>query len=155
MPIGDFRNSTFLITPLVLVLWIGTLFGAQVAQTEPIRLHPKNPHYFLLQGKAVALVTSGEHYGAVFNADFDDHKYLEALAAGGMNYTRVFGGSYVEAPAKSFGILRNDLAPARGRSPARARPGGSGHQGRAPGPRCPRSSASPRWLWRRERPTGP
>ena len=32
-----------------------------------------------------------------------------------MNYTRLFGGSYVEVPGKSFGILRNDLAPARGR----------------------------------------
>ncbi len=115
MRVRSFRNFSALITPLVLILWIGTWAGAQVAQTEPIRLHPKNPHYFLFQGKAVALVTSGEHYGAVFNADFDYHKYLEALAAGGMNYTRVFGGSYVEAPAKSFGILRNDLAPARGR----------------------------------------
>jgi hypothetical protein len=28
-----------------------------------------------------------------------------------MNYTRLFGGSYVEAPGKSFGIRRNDLAP--------------------------------------------
>src|SRR5262249_24085198 len=33
----------------------------------------------------------------------------------GMNYTRLFGGSYVEVPAKSFGILRNDLAPQPGR----------------------------------------
>ena len=88
---------------------------AQVRQTTPIELHPQNPHYFLFQGKAVALISSGEHYGAVLNADFDYHRYLEALAAGGLNYTRLFGGSYVEAPGKSFGILRNDLAPALGR----------------------------------------
>src|ERR1039457_7627772 len=43
------------------------------APAEPIRLHPKNPHYFLYRGKAVALITSGEHYGAVMNADFDYH----------------------------------------------------------------------------------
>jgi hypothetical protein len=85
------------------------------ANAAPIRLHPKNPHYFLFHGKAVALIGSGEHYGAVLNADFDYHRYLETIAAAGLNYTRLFGGSYVELPAKSFGILRNDLAPAPGR----------------------------------------
>ena len=59
----------------------------------------------------MALVGSGEHYGAVLNGDFDYRKYLDTLSTEGMNYTRLFGGSYVEVPAKSFGILRNDLAP--------------------------------------------
>jgi hypothetical protein len=81
----------------------------------PIRLHPENPHYFLFQGRAAALIGSGEHYGAVLNADFDYHRYLSTIEAAGMNYTRLFGGSYVEVPGKSFGILRNDLAPAAGR----------------------------------------
>jgi hypothetical protein len=85
------------------------------APAEPIRLHPRNPHYFLYRGKAVALVTSGEHYGAVINADFDYHRYLAALSAAGMNYTRLFPGSYREVPAQSFGIKRNTLAPAPGR----------------------------------------
>jgi hypothetical protein len=82
---------------------------------EPIRLHPKNPHYFLFEGKAVALVTSGEHYGAVLNGDVDYRRYLATLAAEGMNYTRLFGGSYLEMPGKSFGIRRNELAPGPGR----------------------------------------
>lgn len=84
------------------------------AQTAdpPIALHPQNPHYFLYKNQATALIGSGEHYGAVLNGDFDYRKYLETLSAEGMNYTRLFGGSYVEVPAKSFGILRNDLAPA-------------------------------------------
>lgn len=85
------------------------------ANTQPIRLHPANPHYFLFRGKAVALITSGEHYGAVINADFDYHRYLATLEADGLNYTRLFTGSYVEVPAKSFGILHNDLAPEPGR----------------------------------------
>jgi hypothetical protein len=85
------------------------------ASIRPIQLHPENPHYFLFRGKAVALISSGEHYGAVLNADFNYHRYLATLKAEGMNYTRLFGGSYVEVPAKSFGILRNDLAPAQGR----------------------------------------
>jgi len=91
-----------------------TAFAQQKSEL-PIQLHPQNPHYFLYQGKAVALVTSGEHYGAVINGDFDYHKYLAAMQAGEMNMTRMFGGSYVEEPAKSFGIQRNPLAPAVGK----------------------------------------
>lgn len=85
------------------------------AAAEPIRLHPKNPHYFEFRGKAVALITSAEHYGAVLNGAFDYRKYLDALAADGLNYTRIFGGSYVEVPGKSFGIKRNTLAPEAGK----------------------------------------
>jgi hypothetical protein len=85
------------------------------AKAASLQLHPKNPHYFLFAGKAAVLIASGEHYGAVMNADFDYRRYLATLQADGMNYTRLFGGSYLEVPAKSFGILRNDLAPGAGR----------------------------------------
>ena len=102
---------------LFIVVMISGLAGAQEARRveQVIRVHPGNAHYFLWRGKAVALITSGEHYGAVLNGDFNYHKYLETLEREGMNYTRLFGGSYVEVPGKSFGILRNDLAPAAGR----------------------------------------
>jgi hypothetical protein len=83
--------------------------------SRPIGLHPKNPHYFLFREKTVALITSGEHYGSVLNADIDFRRYLNTLKNEGLNYTRIFGGSYVEVPGKSFGILRNDLAPNPGR----------------------------------------
>ena len=108
-----FRGSAWAIWVLCALAFDVGALGAQ--QAAPIRLHPENPHYFLLHGKATALVGSGEHYGAVFNAEFDYHKYLSTIEAEGMNYTRLFGGSYVEVPGKSFGILRNDLAPAAGR----------------------------------------
>jgi len=102
--------------PFLLVLLSVCPAGAQAGgKQEPIRLHPQNPHYFLFQGKAVALIASAAHYGSVINGDFDYHKYLAALAADGMNYARVFAGSYVEEPGKSFGIERNNLAPAPGR----------------------------------------
>jgi len=81
---------------------------------EPIRVHPKNPRYFEWRGKPLLLISSGEHYGAVLNRDFDGRRYLDALQRDGMNYTRVFTGAYVE-PAGAFGITRNNLAPARGR----------------------------------------
>jgi hypothetical protein len=96
---------------LALALGAGT---ASAQEEAPIRLHPRNPRYFEWRGKAVALVTSAEHYGAVLNLDFDGRRYLETLQRDGMNYTRVFSGSYVEPPG-AFGIEKNTLAPAPGR----------------------------------------
>ena len=92
------------------------LFGllSVVHAAEPIRLHPDNPRLFQWRGKTVALITSAEHYGAVINQAFDWRRYLETLHRDGMNYTRVFAGSYVEPPG-AFGIQRNTLAPAPGR----------------------------------------
>src|SRR6266481_8876523 len=81
---------------------------------EPLALHPKNPHYFLFRGKPAILVTSGEHYGAVLNLDFDYRKYLATLAGDGLNLTRTFTGAYVE-PVGAFKIARNTLAPSTGR----------------------------------------
>lgn len=85
------------------------------AAAEPLRLHPDNPHYFLWRGKPTVLVTSGEHYGAVLNLDFDYGKYLDTLAADKLNLTRTWsGGPYIEQPG-NFNIARNTLAPLPGR----------------------------------------
>ena len=81
-----------------------------VAAAQPIRLHPANGHYFLYRGRPTILVTSGEHYGAVLNPDFDQRTYLGTLARDGLNYTRIFTGSYFE-PQGAFGIGKNTLAP--------------------------------------------
>lgn len=94
---------------VVALLAVGTRSGA-----APLRLHPKDPHYFLFRGKPTVLIGSGEHYGAVLNLDFDYLKYLDALERDGMNHTRTFVGSYVE-PEGAFRIVRNTLAPAPGR----------------------------------------
>ncbi len=81
----------------------------------PIQLHPENPHYFLYRGKTLVLITSAEHYGAVLNLDFDYKKYLNTLAEDGMNYTRIFTGTYFEISGESFSIQKNTLAPEPGR----------------------------------------
>ena len=86
----------------------------QVGNSLPIALHPDNPHYFQWRGRPTILITSAEHYGAVLNLEFDYRKYLDTLAADGMNYTRVFSGAYVE-PEGAFKIARNTLAPRPGR----------------------------------------
>ena len=92
----------------LLILFFGISCFAQ-----PFSLHPENPHYFYYKGNPTVLITSAEHYGAVLNADFDFEKYLNTMHEEGMNYTRIFTGSYVEIPG-SFGIENNTLAPAVG-----------------------------------------
>jgi hypothetical protein len=81
---------------------------AAVAEAAPIQLHPDNPHYFLFNEQPAVLITSGEHYGAVMNLDFDYVAYLNALQAKGMNLTRIFTGSFVADSSPT-------LAPASGR----------------------------------------
>jgi hypothetical protein len=91
---------------LLLVL----LASPALAADPPLALHPDNPHYFLFRGKPAVLVTSGEHYGAVLNLDFDFVPYLDELKARGFNLTRLFSGTYREVPS-SFKIASNTLAP--------------------------------------------
>jgi hypothetical protein len=93
---------------------LGLCLGSQLHAAEPLALHPDNPHYFLWRGKPTVLVTSGEHYGALLNLDFDYAAYFEELASDGLNHTRVFAGTYREIPS-SFGITDNTLAPKPGR----------------------------------------
>jgi hypothetical protein len=85
------------------------------AKGQTLQLLPENPHYFLWRGKPTVLITSGEHYGAVLNRDFNYKKYLDALADDKLNLTRTFaGGTYFE-PRGAFNIAQNTLAPRAGR----------------------------------------
>ncbi|MEP7110813.1 MAG: cellulase family glycosylhydrolase [Ferruginibacter sp.] len=106
--------------PLVLMMFLvqslmpGLLPVSLVAQARPIALNPLNPHYFIYKEKPAILVTSGEHYGAVINKDFDYITYLDELKSKRLNLTRTFTGAYVE-PLGAFKIDKNSLAPAPGR----------------------------------------
>jgi len=91
-------------------LILSALLFATSLSAQPLSLHPENPHYFQYSGKPTIIITSGEHYGAVLNLDFDYKKYLQTLAKDRLNNTRVFAGSYVE-PQGAFNIERNTLAP--------------------------------------------
>src|SRR3954467_5825126 len=103
------RTSRTLAPSVVLVLGF-----AATAAAGPIAPHPENSRYFLFEGKPTFLITSGEHYGAVLNLDFDFVPYLDELHARGFNLTRTFSGTYREVPG-SFKIRHNTLAPAPGR----------------------------------------
>ena len=100
----------FIIQFLLACLFPEVLF----AQAQPIALHPVNPHYFIYKDKPTILVTSGEHYGAVINLDFDYITYLDELQSKRLNLTRTFTGAYVE-PSGAFNIDKNSLAPVSGR----------------------------------------
>jgi len=106
-----FGNTRGVKQLFILAFVLATSLG-QAAQ--PLSLHPVNEHYFLFRGKPTVIVTSGEHYGAVLNLDFDYKKYLEALAKDRLNNTRTWAGAYCEPPAR-FSIASNTLAPLPGR----------------------------------------
>jgi hypothetical protein len=102
-----------LVFPFLLYVGLAGCRPASGAE-KPLALHPDNSHYFLFRGKPAVLLTSGEHYGAVLNRDFDYVPYLNELQARKFNLTRTFSGSYREVPG-SFHIVENTLAPAPGR----------------------------------------
>lgn len=78
---------------------------------RPISLHPENPHYLLFRDRPTVLITSGEHYGAVLNLDFDYIAYLDELQRHDLNLTRTFSGMYCEGWGEGW----NTLNPAPGR----------------------------------------
>jgi len=98
--------------PAVFLLVLAAGAGAARA-AAPIALHPENPHYFLWRGQPTVLLTSGEHYGALLNRDYDFRTYFDTLAKDGLNSTRTFSGAYCEPPG-AFNIARNTLAPQAG-----------------------------------------
>ena len=95
---------------VTLVIPLIPLWSRAAEQRRPISLHPDNPRYFLFRDKPTVLITSGEHYGALLNADFDYARYFDALRADNLNLTRTFSGVYREVPG-SFNIRANTLAP--------------------------------------------
>jgi hypothetical protein len=81
------------------------------AAAQTLSLLPENPRYLAWRGRPLVIVGSGEHYGAVLNADFDFRTYLATLGKDGLNHTRLFtGATYVE-PKGAFNIAKNTLAP--------------------------------------------
>jgi hypothetical protein len=71
--------------------------GTPAASSSVIKVHPANSRYYLFRNRPTILITSAEHYGAVMNMDFDYVSYLNALAAYGLNYTRIWPGGCIEA----------------------------------------------------------
>ncbi len=99
--------------PSVLLILYALAAMPAFAAAQPIAVSSMNPHYFALNGKPVVLVTSDHHYGAVIDRDFDYARFLDTLAASGMNLTRIYPGGMFEAPDKYR--AGNPLGPLPGR----------------------------------------
>jgi hypothetical protein len=104
------RNHRLLIVAACASVVVVFSFAPGALADTPIALHPENPRYFLFRGRPAFLITSGEHYGAVLNREFDFIRYLDELRACRFNLTRLFSGTYREV-AGSFQIRSNTLAP--------------------------------------------
>ena len=109
------RKSVYNLCPWLVVALANTVAWSRAG--EPLKLHPDNPHYFLFRGKPTVLISSGEHYGAVLNQDFDFLTYLDTLQAEGMNLTRAVPGTSLESTnAGTYrGGDQNTFAPRPGR----------------------------------------
>ncbi|TKK65569.1 hypothetical protein FC093_19825 [Ilyomonas limi] len=95
---------------------IAFCFSVNATAQNTLRLSPQNHHYVTYRQKPVLLITSGEHYGALLNLDFDYIAYLNALQKEGMNNTRVFSGAYVERKNDiKWMLYNNTLAPKENR----------------------------------------
>ncbi len=103
-------KKTIVVVSLLAMLGLYLVCATQAEAPKPIALHPENPHYFIWHDKPQILITSGEHYGALLNLDFDYVTYFEELKSHGLNHTRTFSGVYREIPS-SFKITDNTLAP--------------------------------------------
>ncbi len=95
------------------LVFLLTLILPFTSKAQPLVLDKNNRHYLNYKGKPLLLVTSAEPYGAVINKDFNYELYLKTLHEQGMNYTRIFSGSYVEVPG-SFGVENCSLNPPPG-----------------------------------------
>lgn len=93
-----------------LLCFVSSFFIFSLSFCQPVSLHPDNSHYFLYKNKPAVFITSGEHYGALLNLDFNYTKYLDELQQKGLNMTRTFSGVYCEQPG-AFNISNNTLAP--------------------------------------------
>jgi len=102
--------------PVAIALCVLAAAGAAPARgAEPLRAHPENARLPIFRGRPTLLVGSTEHYGAVLNPDFDHRRYLDTVAASGLNLIRLFTGAYLEKQG-DFGIRLNTLAPASRRA---------------------------------------
>jgi hypothetical protein len=81
--------------------------------TQRLTVVPGRPGLLAWDGTTRVFVGAGEHYGALVNRAFDYRRYLDALAAEGLDHIRLLLGTYHELPGQ-FNIDGNTLAPDAG-----------------------------------------
>ena len=89
MKFPQFFAGPFLVVSFVLLTPLG------FAQAEgPIKIDPTNPHYFNYRGRPLVLVTTDNTWFTVTATDYDFVKFIDALAANGNNFTRLYPGAH-------------------------------------------------------------
>ena len=68
------------------------------ASSMPVTVHPSK-RYFIYKGEPIVLITSDQTYFAVTTSSFDYARFLDTLAAHGMNFTRIYPGAH---PAQTW-----------------------------------------------------
>ncbi len=92
MPAPNGKTVRMLQRNCSLLLLLSAFVTARAATERTLSLHPENPHYFLFRDRPAVLISSGEHYGAVLNLDFDYVKYLDTLKAKNSSITSISSG---------------------------------------------------------------
>ena len=99
-----------------ILLLLAVFYSRGLYSQNVVRLNADNRHYLSYQSKPIILITAAEHYGALINTEFDYVAYLNALQKRGMNYTRIFSGTYVEGEKDIQWMgYHNTLAPKPGK----------------------------------------
>jgi len=101
----------------------GAAAANKSASEGPIRAHPANPHYFSYKGAPILLISSDQRFRAVVNPDFDYVAFFDKLVSKGMNFTRIYPGSYVW-----FDDRGNSSAPGRLLAPWKRTTVGGAHE---------------------------
>ena len=60
----------------------------------PVRVDPRNPHYFNYRGRPIILVVSDHTWFAATATDYDYARFFDALAANHNNFTRIYPGAH-------------------------------------------------------------
>jgi hypothetical protein len=85
------------------------------AYTQPLKLYEKNPNYLEYKGKPLFIASSSEHYGSVYNLDFDYLRHLETLKGSGLNFTKFFLGLWQLPEKNVFNIDESPFCTREGR----------------------------------------
>lgn len=84
-------------------------------QPKGLKTCKSNPNYLEYKGKPIFIASSSEHYGSVYNLDFDYVRQLETLKAEGLNFTKFFTGLWRLPEKNVFNITESPFITRDGR----------------------------------------
>jgi len=86
-----------------------------VMNGQTLKLYDKNPNYLEYKGEPLLIISASEHYGSVFNLDFDYLRHLETLKSSGLNFAKFFMGLWRLPEKNVFHITESSFITREGR----------------------------------------